>query len=330
MSRTIVELRRTAEELVEELRDLPDGTEITLWQLLDRCVNDADSYEEYELMDLHDVLFRLARANRIKLDMSQHDGLEEGLLHNLEFVVYNKRAQIKCPHCGSKSTARIMYGMPCMNDAMMDKIERGKVVIGGCKRLEFPVDDETSVDISPKRRCNDCGKAFASPAYLITKDRIEAFDEIVRGVRFSCGGYFGGWADIRIKQIEGGARASVVSDTRGGQTEDGARVSVLSDTRIEQTEEGARVSVVSVPEEDTTITDRKITESQWFKLVSRLYNEMYLHEWKKSYIKKDVLDGEQWSLEIELTGRRKRTYRGSNAYPAYWTELKALFRKYLK
>lgn len=296
MSSTNKELRQIAEELVEELRDLPDGTEITLSQLLAMYKNDADSYDVYELMCLHDALFRLARANHIKLDTSQHEGMEGGLFYNLEFVVHNKRAQIKCPHCGSRSTARILYGMPHMNDAMMGKIERRKVVIGGCKRLEVPLDDGNWIDILPKRRCNDCGKVFASPAYLIAKDRIEPFDEIVRGVRFSCGGYFGGWTDIRIKQ----------------------------------TANGAHVSVLSVPEGHAMISDREITGLRWRRMVSRLYNEMYLHEWKKSYIARDILDGEQWSLEIELSGRRKRTYHGSNAYPAYWTELKALFRGYLR
>lgn len=41
-----------------------------------------------------------------------------------------------------------------------------------------------------------------------------------------------------------------------------------------------------------------------------------------------VLDGVQWSLDITLTNRRKRTYRGNNQYPPYWEELCRLFGKY--
>lgn len=44
----------------------------------------------------------------------------------------------------------------------------------------------------------------------------------------------------------------------------------------------------------------------------------------------EELNGEQWELEIRLTGNRKRTYSGSNAFPPYWSELKALFRPYMR
>ena len=44
----------------------------------------------------------------------------------------------------------------------------------------------------------------------------------------------------------------------------------------------------------------------------------------------NVLDGEQWELEIRLTGRRVRNYSGSNAFPAYWDELKRTFQLYFK
>ena len=57
---------------------------------------------------------------------------------------------------------------------------------------------------------------------------------------------------------------------------------------------------------------------------------MYLHEWKKTFYDPDVLDGEQWELKIKLTGKRRRNYEGSNAYPPYWTELTKLFREYTK
>ena len=55
-----------------------------------------------------------------------------------------------------------------------------------------------------------------------------------------------------------------------------------------------------------------------------------LHEWKKNYVDPYVLDGTQWSLELGLTGNRKRNYFGSNDYPPYWTELKKVFRPFAK
>ena len=57
---------------------------------------------------------------------------------------------------------------------------------------------------------------------------------------------------------------------------------------------------------------------------------MYLNEWKKKFDNKYVLDGEQWDLKVSLTGSRERNYFGSNDYPPYWKELKAIFAPYLK
>jgi hypothetical protein len=54
-------------------------------------------------------------------------------------------------------------------------------------------------------------------------------------------------------------------------------------------------------------------------------------EWKKQYYPDGVImDGEQWELEIRLTGRRARKYYGSNAFPAYWEELFETFRPYFE
>ncbi len=66
------------------------------------------------------------------------------------------------------------------------------------------------------------------------------------------------------------------------------------------------------------------------RIRNSLYSELYLHEWKKKFVNYNVLDGEQWELEIKLTGNRKRTYAGSNEFPPYWGELKAIFRPYVK
>lgn len=73
---------------------------------------------------------------------------------------------------------------------------------------------------------------------------------------------------------------------------------------------------------------REIPESEWHKIISKLYKRLYIHEWKKRFVDPGVLDGEQWELEIHLVGGRKRTYYGSNAYPPLWKELKNVFRPY--
>ena len=71
-------------------------------------------------------------------------------------------------------------------------------------------------------------------------------------------------------------------------------------------------------------------EAEWKRLLDRLYGRLYLHEWKKRYDNPLVLDGEEWELEINLTGGRIRTYKGTNAYPPYWMELQEVFKPFLK
>lgn len=100
---TKTEIRYIAEDLVDELREMQDGTEITSWQLLKAGGYDPQELDFSELMDYHQYLLRIARANHITLDMSKHEGKVEGLPYNLDFVVRNKKAQIKCPYCGSKN-----------------------------------------------------------------------------------------------------------------------------------------------------------------------------------------------------------------------------------
>lgn len=44
-----------------------------------------------------------------------------------------KRKPIKCPHCGTHSVARIVYGMPFQDPALSLDIENFEyVVLGGC------------------------------------------------------------------------------------------------------------------------------------------------------------------------------------------------------
>lgn len=73
---------------------------------------------------------------------------------------------------------------------------------------------------------------------------------------------------------------------------------------------------------------REMPEDEWRKVISKLYEHLYVHEWKKRFVDSDILDGEQWELEIQLTGGRKRTYCGSNAFPPLWKGLKNVFRPY--
>ena len=154
-----------------------------------------------------------------------------------------------------------------------------------------------SKDTQPGK-CNVCKREFGSLPLLKNNrtGQMEDLRDIVTGIRFSEGGFFGGFTNITI--------------SRNGK---GALV------RAEQTLPMVEVS-----------KGIQITPVRWRNLLDRLYTRMYLHEWKRSYHNPNILDGNQWELEIRLTHGRRRTYSGSNAYPPYWTELRKLFRQLTK
>ena len=71
------DIRHIAESMIEDLRECEDGT-ITSTSRLAYKFGYMD-LETEDLYELHDAIFRVAKANKIKLDMSEHDGKLEGL-----------------------------------------------------------------------------------------------------------------------------------------------------------------------------------------------------------------------------------------------------------
>lgn len=296
------DIRHIAEGLIDELREMPDGTRITSAQLLRKYGYDLKEFDEWGLFDFHYALDRVARANHIILDMSEHEGKVEGLLYNLDFVVQNKKAQIKCPRCGSKDTARILYGYPLFSDELEEKMDAGKIVLGGCRINCINVNGR-EVQWQPTRHCNHCKKDFGMPPVIEDHKQIDSscligedYRDMVESIEFRDGGFFEGYLDIQIQKNV----------------------------------DGAFVTFRSFPFGRVPVPDRQITSLRWNRLVNKLYTELYLDEWKKRYDDPDVLDGEQWELIIKLSGNRRQTYSGSNAFPPYWSELKALFRPFLR
>mgnify|MGYP001378636908 CR=1 FL=1 len=57
-----------------------------------------------------------------------------------------KKSNKTCPECGSKSVARISYGLPCADEEQMKERDEGKIVFGGC----------CVCNESPAWHCNDC------------------------------------------------------------------------------------------------------------------------------------------------------------------------------
>ena len=159
------DIREIAEYLVEDLRECEDGTVTTTGRLA--RASGYDDMETFDLFDLHDALFMAARANHITLDMSEHKDKVEGLPFNLTFVVRNKKAQIKCPRCGSQNTARYIYGYPAFSEEMQKILDEGKWVLGGCCISSVEIDGQR-VETMPARKCNDCKRNFATAPILMT------------------------------------------------------------------------------------------------------------------------------------------------------------------
>ena len=177
---------------------------------------------------------------------------------------------------------------------MQEKPDNGKWVLGGCCISCVEVNGQ-SVDTMPTRRCNKCGKDFGTPPILITpkKDLAEDYRDIVTAIKFGVGGYFNGHTEITIQKNE----------------------------------KGALVKVRKMSGYEESPEPKQITPLKWNRIVNTLYGQMYLHEWKKKYVDPDVLDGNQWSLDIHLTDNRTRHYYGSNEYPPYWKELEKIFKE---
>jgi len=287
--------KNIAEALVEDLRECDNGTVTSTHQLLMAADYENDDFDPEDFFEIHDVLCRAAKANRITLDSSAHKDKVQGLPYDLDFVVGNRKAQIKCPHCGSTDTARYIYGYPMYNENMKRKLDAGKWILGGCCIETVEINGQT-VNTMATRRCNKCKKDFGSAPILYDqkKDHAEDYRDIATSVRLWVGGFFDGYTDVIIRK-----------------TEDGALVEVIKTMEYVNPE------------------PKKISAEKWQKIVNKLYSECYINEWKKNYADYNVLDGTQWGLEIKLSNNsarpRIRHYKGSNAFPPYWNDMKKVF-----
>ena len=164
------------ETLIEELREMQNGTEATIVQLVSKCGYDARQLErDDQMLTIYSESVKAARKAHITLDWSAYKDMVVGLPYNIPFVVKNARAQIKCPRCGSINTARILYGMPAMDEELERKINAGKIYIGGCCITGF---DE-------KYYCNACKKKFGAVAQIKNDEEIEFLADAVAGFTFS-------------------------------------------------------------------------------------------------------------------------------------------------
>ena len=74
---------------------------------------------------------------------------------------------MKCPICGGKKTAPILYGMPAYDEEMEKKIREQKIYLGGC--LFAPV--------NPQYHCFSCEEDFYDPC---DREKRELNEKIIK------------------------------------------------------------------------------------------------------------------------------------------------------
>ena len=85
--RTNAEYKHIVEDMIDVLKEAGDGSCASTATVLDAAGYDLDEFELEEMMELHGLLFKAAESNQIILDMSEHEGLLEGLACNLYFII---------------------------------------------------------------------------------------------------------------------------------------------------------------------------------------------------------------------------------------------------
>lgn len=143
-------------------------------------------------------------------------------------------------------------------------------------------------------RCNGCGRAIATPPSFYTKSGVRDYRQAVKEVRFTVGGYDTGYPEVRMRK----------------------------------TAQGIGLAVRPGHAQADCFLQREMSVDEWAAVMDTLFCKLYLHEWKKRFMDPDIMDGEQWELVLELQGARRRTYSGSNAYPPYWEQLRAVFQSF--
>lgn len=74
-------------KMIQVLKKLPEGTEITTFLLVREAGFDVSIYDSKTLFPLHFAIFDEAEKSGLELDMTKHENKLEGLPFNLDYVV---------------------------------------------------------------------------------------------------------------------------------------------------------------------------------------------------------------------------------------------------
>ena len=90
------QIKEIAKSIVDYLKTLPDGTEISTSEAYKHLFKKdihylEDQYGFESMFQLNSEVRRLASRKRLKLDDSGYDDMETGLLFNIPYIVTRKR-----------------------------------------------------------------------------------------------------------------------------------------------------------------------------------------------------------------------------------------------
>mgnify|MGYP003611462848 FL=1 len=92
-----------------------------------------------------------------------------------------------CPRCGSKDTAKILWGTRAFSEDLEEKLKKKETALGSC----------CVSDNNPTYHCNKCKKDFGRSTSLN--------ETLTNSIHFCLGGYFGGYHDVTISKTITGA-----------------------------------------------------------------------------------------------------------------------------
>ena len=302
--------RELMDNLINELREMPNGSVTTMRGLLEAAGVSPDPYCGEQLQKLYSELAKEAAESRIYFDTDGSD------FDDRRFMVYNAGAGVKCPRCGGTNTARILYGVPGQDQRIRQKIEQGRLIHGSSRVLLIPMGDGM-VMANATRKCSDCGKQFGRPAMIIARDfaSAEPYQDAVTSIEFVMIGSAGESTRIRIRKNGQGAQVELTESRTLGQA--GIDRPVGLETGIAP----AAAEPLSGPDSAGEPMTGQITSEKWERILDTLFRRLHLHEWNKGYDNLFMPDAPRWKLKLRLTGRRVRNYHGSVAMTPYYKEL---------
>lgn len=144
-------------------------------------------------------------------------------------------------------------------------------------------------------KCSSCGRQFGkSPVFSFRGKKYTP--EQIQAIEYEVGGFFGGYDRVSIERTDNQIILNVSTGYYDGIN---------------------------------PMYSRIYSKREWDALMRTLFDRLFVHEWKKSYVNHGVLDGTQWGFTLVFPDGKKWAIDGSNDYPPLWDSFYRRFHKYV-